>query len=179
MEIECHANRQPAHRRAPNPMIFEIGHADIPLSEWEAFRAAPPGDLIEDVIDRSRTELPARFVPNARGGSWIAPARPETRVRTSCGRVGTRLGWIQRFGDLWTVEWLTWVTPQVLVHRTGSTPIVARTSEEALRLAELCTLDPPPGLCWVANMPPEAKLLEFAQRVTYEAQQEHWRSKAA
>jgi hypothetical protein len=188
-----HGNKRELWRRAPNYGIFEIGHADIPLSDWEAFRDAPPRDLIEEVVDRSETELPPGFVPKARGVAFPSRALLHRAVihgfyshrSQHAGREFVRQDWdgtwldTSRFGDLWTVEWLTWVTPQVLVHRIGSTPIVARTSEEAIRLAELCTLDPPPGLCWVANMPPKVELLEFAQRVTCAAHREHWRAKAA
>jgi hypothetical protein len=190
---DCQDNKHAAGRCAPSYGIFEIGHADVPLSDWEAFRDAPPRDLIEEVIDRSETELPADFVPKARGVAL--PSRSLLRRAEihgfyshrsqHAGRDFVRQDWdgtwldTQRFGGLWTVEWLTWVTPQILVHRLGSTPIVTHTSREAIRLAELCTLDPPPGLCWVANMPPDVKLLEFAQRITRATELEHWKSKAA
>jgi hypothetical protein len=56
-----------AERRRPRYDMFEIGHDDIPRSDWEAFRDAPPRDLIDEVIDRSETELLDYCVPLARG----------------------------------------------------------------------------------------------------------------
>jgi hypothetical protein len=172
---------------------FEVGHKDIPLSDYEAFRAAPPPELIERVIDRRETGLLGSFVPNARGVALasslllrIAKIRGSHSNSLKCaGPDFVRRDWdgtcldTERFGDLWTVEWLTWVSPQVLVHRIGSTPIVTRTSEEALQLAELCASDPPRGLCWIAKMPPDIGLLENVQKMTCAAALAHREAKAA
>jgi hypothetical protein len=48
-------------------LAASIAHAEMPLSDWKAFRDAPPRDLIEEVIDRSETDLPEYCAPLARG----------------------------------------------------------------------------------------------------------------
>jgi hypothetical protein len=59
--------------------------------------------------------------------------------------------WSQRYGDLWSIQWGgIGMLPQALVYRFGSTPIVTRTGEEAMRLAEHCISNPSSGLCWVS-----------------------------
>jgi hypothetical protein len=167
-------NKHAARRHAPSRTIFEVGHADIPLSEWEAFRDAPPRDLIEKVIDRSETELPDYCVPLARGVAMASgtlleragyrPGRSRPRrwfsLRANCSRgwdgaafVGEDGGglYTRRYGDLWSVEWATQgMLPQILVVRLGSTPIVTRTCDGAMLLGELCLSAPPEGLCWVS-----------------------------
>jgi hypothetical protein len=170
------SNKHAARQLAPSRTIFEIGNADIPLSEWEAFRATPPRDLVAEVIDRSETELPAYCVPLARGVAVASDAlvhragyrsgSPRPRrwlpLRADCSR-----GWdgvalvsearhgdllyTRRYGDLWNVEWATQgMLPQILVARFGSTPLVSRTCHEAMRLGALCLSAPPDGLCWVS-----------------------------
>lgn len=73
----------------------------------------------------------------------------------------------RRYGDLWNVEWATQgMLPQTLVFRSGSTPIVARTYEAAMRLGEFCISTPPRGLCWVSvsGCDRDENLIEFAKR---------------
>jgi hypothetical protein len=185
-------DRRAAGRRAPAYRIFERGHADIPLSDWEPFRVAPPRDLIDEVIDRSETELPECCVPLARGvavvsrsllqkaGHVCGSSRPR-RWNPLRGDFLTR-GWdgvafvsesrrggmlyTRRYGGLWNVEWATQgMFPQILVFRFGSTPLVARTCDEAMRLGELCLSAPPDGLCWVSVSGRDCSehLIEFAK----------------
>ena len=115
--------------RAPSYGMFEVGHASIPLSEWQAFRDAPPRNLVEEVIDRSKTKLPEYCVPLARGvavasdallagagysGGYQRPRRWQP-LRGDCsrgwdgvafvneGRCGGML-YTRRYGDVWNVE---------------------------------------------------------------------------
>jgi hypothetical protein len=160
----------------PSRTIFEVGHADIPPSEWEAFRDAPPRDLIGEVVDRSKTELPEYCVPLARGVAVASdalleragyrPGRSRPRrwrpLRADCSRGWDGVAFVnevrrggglytRRYGDLWNVEWATQgMLPQILVVRDGSTPIVTHTCDEAMLLGELCLSAPPEKLCWVS-----------------------------
>jgi hypothetical protein len=190
----CYGNKHAARRHAPSRTIFEVGHADIPLSEWEAFRAAPPRDLIAEVIDRSNTEVPDYCVPLARGvavasdalleRAGYCPGRSRPRrwdplrsdfsrgwngvTQVSEGRLGGLL-YTRRYGGLWNVEWARQgMLPQILVFRFGSTPIVTRTCDEAMLLGELCLSSPPDGLCWVSVSGRDCgeHLIEFAKERT-------------
>lgn len=183
-----HSNKHASYR------IFERGHADIPLSNWEPFRDAPPRDLIEEVIDRSETQLPEYCVPLARGvavssssllqkaGHVCGFSRPRrwSPLRANCSRGWDGVAFVsearhggvlytRRYGAVWNVECATQgMLPQILVFRFGSTPIVTRTCDEAMRLGEFCLSAPPDGLCWVSVSGRDCgeHLIEFAKERT-------------
>jgi hypothetical protein len=48
-------------------MILEVGHPNVPLADWQAFRKECWPSTIKEVIDRSEIKLPDWFVPLARG----------------------------------------------------------------------------------------------------------------
>jgi hypothetical protein len=159
-------------------MFHQDGHPDIKLSDWTAFRREFSRHLIEEVIDRSEIKLPDRFLQLARG-----VAIPSSYLLGRAGyRPGSRRppGWYKPHCDvlwkdigpdslivrgycnqpLWAIERNG--SPgrphghpnMALVHKFGSTPILARTYQAATYLAEFCYgNDPPAGLRWVDECP--------------------------
>jgi hypothetical protein len=172
-------------------MIYEPGHPNTTLSDWETFRREPPPLVIAEVLDRRNCDLPDCFAPLARGvaiasacilrtagyrpGSraprhWIRKSRemfnlipgPKNLVTRAC-RCGGQ--------DLWTIE--QWDagrryrdTDEALVFTFGSTPIFTRNYQSAMRLAMYCQLNGPPrGLRWINACPVAADgAIAFARR---------------
>jgi hypothetical protein len=164
-----------------NTMRFAEGHSDTTLSAWEEFRRwVLPSlsgwpSMIEEVIDRDELGLPPWFLPLARGGAVASDLLLQrTGYHTGSHRPP---GWKQLYPDvfvkytasnklmvrrakkhLWTVERYAplpvsgdW--DEVLVHPFGSTPILTRNYQSAMRLAEYSYLKPPPGHVWVKACP--------------------------
>jgi hypothetical protein len=159
-----------------NDEIFEIGHSDTTLSDWETFKTTSMY-FFSKVVDRCETQLPDEVLPLARGVAFPSDALLRT-ARYHCGRHRPHLweyfndcvrekwgrDWLyaKQFGDLWAVscvkyqrepEWL-----QVLVFRFGHTPIVTHDYSEAMHLAKRCISHPPSGLCWIPPWPPDRHL---------------------
>lgn len=62
-------------------MLFEDGHPNTSLRDWEKFRSdyetlrnEDRPSLIEEIIDRSETDFPDWFIPLARGGAIASEA---------------------------------------------------------------------------------------------------------
>jgi hypothetical protein len=159
-------------------MAYPKRHPDIAPSDWEAIVKEFPSHLVDEVIDRSETDLPPWFVPLAR-----AVAIPSNYLLSEVGhRSGSRAprGWlrlrnegftrwgidverslwvrpcgVRPCGDLWTVEYVRWTRPyedadKVLVVTLGFMPVFTRSYQSAMRLATHCYLnDPPAGLRWI------------------------------
>lgn len=157
-------------------MINKIVHANVSLSDWQAFRSSPPQRLVEVVID-GRHDLPSWYVPSARGvavasnqllravGYHSESKHPRGWIKNDCGVFVRQVGWktlfVRQYGDegLWTVERWNWpggpaVADEVLVLRFGSTPIFTRDAQSAMRLASHChEKEPPSGLHWISAVP--------------------------
>jgi hypothetical protein len=163
-------------------MIFENGHADITLHGWQEFRqwvlpsVAGWPSIFEEVIDRSEIGLPAPFIPLARGGAiandlllrraGYVPGsnRPRGWTKIHCdvfySNVGPKRLMVRRSGKrgLWTIERWGLVrryegADEVLVHVFGSTPILTRNYQSAMRLAAHCHAQSSPGLRWINACP--------------------------
>ena len=155
-------------------MFREDGHPDVPLSDWETFRREVSPYQIDEVLDRSQTKLPDRIVPLARG---IAIASRHLLSRAGY-RPGSRRprGWYKCHDGAYRKDDLTvrgynesslWhierngslsrphgYSNMALVHQFGSTPILARTCQAAMHLAEFCSQKAPPvGLRWINQCP--------------------------
>jgi hypothetical protein len=158
-------------------MIFEDGHPDITLSDWESFRQwVVAGPMIEKVVDRSQMQLPPSVVPLARGvavagdgllrmaGYDPEAPRPrgwrarDKRLFTSSTSL-TRGLMVQEYGGLWSIERfrgrrdMQFVAHKILVHRFGSTPIFAPNLEAAMCLVTHCRSNSTPTLRWTATRP--------------------------
>src|SRR5258708_5742112 len=171
-------------------MVSDDCHPDVSLSDWERFRNTVSPFLIEKVLDRSETRLPNWYLPLARGA-----ATPSSYLLRRAGyRTGSRRarGWIKRRSDelfkgvgrdclivrrckpFWRIAWDTGAWTQAhdhsnfaLVHLFGSTPIIARTYQEATYLAEFCfKKNPlPTGLFWVHECPDDINgAIDFARQ---------------
>jgi hypothetical protein len=177
-------------------MFRDEGHPDVSLSDWNTFRGEFSGYLLEEVIDRGDIKLPDWVLPLARG-----VAIPSPYLLNSAGyRPGLRRpkGWRKRHCDvyykdigsdslvvrgyhghhLWHVErngsrGRPHGHPNMsLVHLFGSTPILVRSFEAAMHLAEYSYLnDPPRGLRWVNECPDDIDgAIDYArQRASNEA----------
>lgn len=170
-------------------MFHDHQHPDVSPSHWEAFRKEVSPYVIETVLDRREVNVPAWFVPLARGTAipsahllylsgyrpgayrkrgWRKPhcdvlykdvGRDNLVVR---GYRGQPLWWIERNGSPGRPH----DHPnRTLVHTFGSTPIVTREYRAATYLAEFCFFnDPPAGLRWVDECPDDLSgAIEFAQ----------------
>jgi hypothetical protein len=133
---------------------------------WQKFLREPPPHLIAEVVERDDTEMPDRFVPWAPG----VVVASDHLLAAAHHRLGSRppLGWSQHkprvfwkpartnrlwvcgLGEFWTVER---EIETVLVFAYGSMPIVTRSYQAAMRLAEYCHPQPAPGLMWVVMTP--------------------------
>jgi hypothetical protein len=164
-------------------MMYAVGHPDVALSDWQAFRKGFSPHLFREVIDRNKIKLPDWFVPLARGVAFASDAlllkagyrRPSDRPpgwrktnsdvfskRTVLGKdmtVATLTVRQYEDQDWWTIERYHEnrkyedIT-DVLVFRFGSTPIFCRNYQSAMQLAEYCQKNElPSGLCWVAAYP--------------------------
>jgi hypothetical protein len=164
-------------------MIFEVGHPDVPLADWQAFRKECWPINIKEVIDRSEIKLPDWFVPLARGVA-IASDRLLHRAGYRAASRDPR-GWRKSECDVfikpfvadkdinfatlavrqyanqswWTIERYRECRKygditDVLVFGFGSTPIFCWNYQEAMRLAEYFHLNGPQhGLRWVTACP--------------------------
>ena len=171
-------------------MIFEPGHPDAPLPDWERFRNGFSPFLIKEVIDRDECCLPGWFVPLARGAAIASDALlRDAGYRPGRGRPR---GWREPSADyfikeiacnsflmvreceetnLWTVERLGRARrhvddDEVLVHVFGSTPIFTRSYQSAMRLAMHChKKGPPNGLRWIQTTPDDREgAIEMARK---------------
>jgi hypothetical protein len=174
--------------RAMTPDEF---HPDISLADWRTFSNEVSPFVIEEVIDRSIAHMPSWFLPLARGAAvpssyllrsagyrpgayrargWRKPKRSGKReeVFKDLGRDYLIVTRCKRF---WRITMDRGVLSRpgnrcasALVHMFGSTPILARTYQEATYLAELCYEKGSPGLCWVHECPDDISgAIEFAQ----------------
>ena len=162
-------------------MMYDTGHGDVPLADWQQFLKAFSPFVIDKVIDRSKTKLPDWFVPLARGvaiasNSLLCKARhipgmygPHGWRQSDCdvfeldvgpnGFVDSTRLYVRGCGHLWSIERLSAVRPyehsgEVLVFLFGSTPICTRGCWSAMRLAMQCHANgPPAGLRWIAACP--------------------------
>ena len=170
-------------------MVRDDCHPDVSLSDWECFRNEVSPYLIEKVLERIQTRLPNWYLPLARGAA-IASSSLLRRAGYSAGSDGA-LGWSNPRGDepfkdlgrnclivqqckpFWRIALDTSAFQAhghsyfALVHIFGSTPIITRTYQEAMCLAEFCvkTGTVPTGLCWVHECPGDIRgAIEFALR---------------
>jgi hypothetical protein len=156
-------------------MLPTPDHPHVIWHEWKTFKEYS-NYLIEEVIDRREIELPKWYVPLARG----AAIPSSYLLRISGYRPGSYRprGWVRPHYDvlwkdigpdtlvvrggkpLWQIERNG--SPgrphrhpnKALVHLFGSTPILARTYQEATYLAEFCYRNnPPAGLRWIDECP--------------------------
>ena len=168
-------------------MFHDDDHPDVTLRDWKAFCNQFSPYLIEEVIDRRGANLPAWFVPLARGigipSSYLldrAGYRPGTSHRPGWFKSYREQLWKAYGEDYLIVEQCQYYwkinrsgTPSrprgfmnsTLVHQFGSTPILARTYHEATFLAEFCFHNGlPPGLRWVQECPDDLnEAIDFAQ----------------
>jgi hypothetical protein len=159
--------------------LFEPGHRDTTLSDWQDFcQLVGSGwwPTIEEVIDRAKVDLPPWFIPLARGvaiGSDLLLYRADYRAGSyrprgwtkfnsgvfNSGLTGSRRLRVRQVAgqNLWTVERYRPCSrsgdEEVLVHVFGSTPIFTRNYQSAMRLAEYCDSRRLPGLKWVKIRP--------------------------
>jgi hypothetical protein len=155
--------------------MFEDGHTDVPLSDWEIFRKEFPPLLIEEVLDRKDVRTPDWEVPLARGYA-IAGRHLLQSAADQSGTTASR-GWqqgkmyfareagpnklfvVQYYNrDLWAIsrrlpEQATFEATETLVFAFGSTPMLTRCYQSAMNLADLCCDSPPPGLHWIKTCP--------------------------
>jgi len=180
-------------------MRFEQGHPLISENDWRQF-SNQLSPYFKNVLDREKIELPHWFVPLARGVLIASPflfrslapkrRRPtgwtslspdtyqrvvgETRLRvrrTRDGRFWTILRWPPRANLRSNKQ------AETLVHRFGSTPVLAATRYQAQRLAELFEeCGPLANLRWVRVSPPWlVGALEFAiRRARSEGREPRW-----
>lgn len=164
-------------------MIYDVGHPQVTLSDWQTFRKEFSPLLIGEVIDRSEIKLPDWFVPLARGvaiasdtllrkaGYHHGSYRPHGWRKTKCD-VFIKCAMADKdmsFANLTVRQYVNqrWWTVEryregrkyenitdVLVFDFGSTPIFCWNHQAAMRLAEYCQLNGPPhGLSWVTAGP--------------------------
>ena len=174
-------------------MMFEEGHPNVTLSDWQAFKASETSrpSLIAEIVDRRDCGcLPDWFVPLARGVAIASDAllrraghrdgvrrRPGWReVDRHCYRQltgGEGPNWpdvliVRRCDkhEWWAIERRVADVDEVLVCSFGSTPIFTRSYQSAMRLAMHCNVDDPPhGLRWVKEAPDDCSgAIEFARR---------------
>jgi hypothetical protein len=154
-------------------MILEVGHPNVPLADWQAFRKECWPSTIKEVIDRSEIKLPDWFVPLARGvaiasdhllhraGYRPGSHRPHGWRKTECDVFEKRdvadkdMSCVATLAvrqyanqDWWTIERYREDrryenVTDVLVYHFGSTPIFCWNYQSAMRLAEYCHLNGP------------------------------------
>jgi hypothetical protein len=144
--------------KSSNVTFNDPEHPNTPLADWNSFQKEFSPYIFESVIDRKAAQLPEWFVPLARGagiaspyllreagyrpGLGLCPAEHTTIEPDACHLelwYGSAV--VRRFGFLWTVEWRVedranyYKSDHTLVYLFGSTPILARSREEASYLA--------------------------------------------
>jgi hypothetical protein len=177
--------------KSSNVTFDDPEHPKTTLADWNSFQKEFSPYLFESVIDRRAAQLPEYFVPLARGAAIASPHllhnagyRPGFGLcqanHTTAGPDECHLElWygsavVRRFGFLWTVEW--WVedranyyeSDHILVHPFGSTPILARSREEASYLAvDSIAGIRGPGLRWInARTVDEENAIKFLKKRT-------------
>jgi len=169
--------------------MFEAGHPDVPLLDWETFCKNISPFLIGEVVDRNEVKLPDWVLPLARGVAYAS----DHLLRTAGYRVGssrprgwkkTHWGVYRRDTDLTTLKvrgysnqklWMIsrWNLNQpgghywseTLVYLFGSTPIVTPNYQSAIYLAEYCLANRLIGLHWVSTHPVDYEsAIEFAKK---------------
>jgi hypothetical protein len=176
-------------------MIYEPGHPYTTLSDWHTFAKEFSPHVIEEVIDRGQVRLPDCFVPLARGvaiagepllrkaGHHSGKYRPRGWRKTHCDVFEHDIGWdnngrsqwlvVRQCSNqgLWTIERWRASRPyaqmdELLVHQFGSTPIMTRSYQSAMRLAVHCNESwLPAGLRWVYTSPPNCDMaIEIARK---------------
>jgi hypothetical protein len=170
-------------------MMYEDGHPDVTLSDWEKFCNEFSHYLIEEVLDRHEANLPTWFMPLARGGA-IASDELLRQAGYRHGKYRPR-GWLEFYPDyfrfpltfessllvrgceganLWTIERLNatrrYEVDEVLAFVFGSTPIFTRSYQSAMRLAMHCHVNgTPSGLRWIKGNPSDpTAAIEFARK---------------
>jgi hypothetical protein len=156
-------------------IMFEDGHPDVALSDWETFRKEFSPFLIEQVLDRKDVRAPDWQLPLARGyaiASRLLLQRAANQSGTDISR-GWRQGkmyFVRETGpnklivvqfynqDLWAItrrlpELTMQEAEETLVVVFGSTPMLTRNYQSAMNLADLCSDNPPPGLRWNKTCP--------------------------
>jgi hypothetical protein len=164
-------------------MFHDLSHPEVTLLEWRELREEFSRDVIAELLDRSLVGLPECMVPLARGVAIASPAlllkaghrpgmsRPRGWRKTHCDVFVHDIGYddsgrsrclmVRQCDDkgLWTIErWSASRTYQsmdeILVHQFGSTPIMTRSYQSAMRLATHChAIGLPPGLRWIEACP--------------------------
>jgi hypothetical protein len=125
------------------------------LLSWPAFQKEASQFQIAEIIERSDTDLRDDFVPWAPGmvvasdyllraaGHYPGACRPQGWSRQSDGLFRKPLHrWyltVSRCGEFWLIER---EIEEVLVYHYGSLPVVTRSYQAAMRLAEYCHLRP-------------------------------------
>jgi hypothetical protein len=155
--------------------VFEDGHPNVALSDWETFRREFSPLLIKEVLNRKDVRTPDWEVPLARGYA-IASSLLLQRAANQCGmhfllewRQG-KMYFVRETGphelfvtqyynqDLWAISRRLPVLSmqerdETLVFVFGSTPMLTRDYQSAMNLADLCSDSPPPGLRWNKTCP--------------------------
>ena len=173
--------------------MFEQGHPNVSLSDWQAFIATETSrrSLIGEVVDRSECGcLPDWFVPLARGVAIASDAllrqaghhdgmhRPRgwREVDRHCYRQllgGEGPSWpdvlvVRRCDkhEWWAIERRVADVWEVLVCDFGSTPIFTRSYQSAIRVAMHCNgTNSPHGLRWIKQAPDDCSgAIEFARK---------------
>ena len=154
-------------------MFHEVGHPDVPLSDWDYFRNWVSPYPIEKVLDRSEAGLPDWCLPLARGAAIASSYL--LRKAGYCAGSRRASGWskpkgdelfrdlgedcliVQRCKPFWRIVWDTGNLTHsnfALVHVFGSTRIITRTYQEATYLAEFYYFNGPSSeLHWVNECP--------------------------
>jgi hypothetical protein len=168
-------------------MFRDEYHPDIPLPNWDAFQKW--GSPYLNVLDRSSANLPDWFVPLARGAATPSKyllrmvgygrgyRRPPGWHKEPSGALfkefyreclivvpGPTLVRIEREGSLQRPHYRVNLT---LAHEFGPTPILARSVQAAICLAEFCIRPGPlpPKLCWAEACPDDVKgAIEYARQ---------------
>jgi hypothetical protein len=147
-------------------MFLDEEHPDVSLSDWEAFRKGFSPCLIEEVLNRKDVRTPDWEVPLARGYAiasriLLRQAGRQSRTQYSRGWRQGKMYFVRENGphqlyvtqyynqDLWAISRrLPFLSMQegneMLVFLFGSTPMLTRTCQSAIDLADLSADRPPP-----------------------------------
>jgi len=151
-------------------LLNQFGHPDVPLRDWNAFRAGFSPFYLDEVINRDEVHLPEWFMPLARGvatpsdallrrvGHWDVRGWFETDPGVFRLYLGGYYLQVRQCGNqnLWAVEKLDNgprpSVDEVLVFCSGGTPIFTRTPTPAMQLAMHCNFSRPPyALRWIKS----------------------------
>jgi hypothetical protein len=164
-------------------MFRDVGHPDVSFPDWQKFLREFSRYVIAVVLDRSDVKLPVCIVPFARGVGLASDAllrkvghqdgmyRPRGWRKTHCDifvhdigfDANGRAQWLTvrqcSNQGLWTIERFSEARlyksmDEMLVHQFGSTPIMTRSYQSAMRLAMHCHESwLPAGLRWIEACP--------------------------